>query len=324
MKYSLKTIKTCPVCQSDKALVLYSDIRDNIGSEIDFLVMKCQACSHAYTTPLPDENYYTEYYSDNYYSYNVDIQVNNNKLKFRIKRWLYQSSQSNLVYKLLSKPIIKQTAIYPTFKQNGKILYIGCGNGAFLSFMKSIGWQTYGVEISSKAVEIARNNGHEVLEGVLNHANYPSDFFDSITLNNVLEHIAEPTELLKEIYRILKPGGEIIVCVPNFAAHSSRLFKQYWSGLLVPEHLQHFNQKSLEKALKDNGFVDVNIKGVFRKILRNNLLQYIKLNSNHKGLKYIYVKTLFLMLVSIILFPLAFIKLGRNLCMFITLTAYKN
>lgn len=324
MKYSSKNIERCPVCQSKITEVLYSDIKDRIGSEIKFSVMKCQTCSHAFTSPLPDEKYYNDYYSDSYYSYNIDIQKNNNKLKFKIKRWLYQASQTNLIYKLISRPIVRQTAIYPTIKRNGKMLDVGCGNGAFLSFMKSIGWKTYGVEISSKAVEFARNNGHEVFSGNVTDANYPSDFFDSITLNNVLEHIAEPSELMKEVYRILKPSGELIICVPNFSAYSSILFKQFWAGLLIPEHLQHFNQKSLEKIVNSVGFENIAVKGIFRKILKNNLQSYLRVDHNGKDLRFIYGKTLVLMLVSFLLFPLSFTKLGQNLCMFISLTARKN
>ena len=320
----MKKITQCPICGSSRFEILYSDIDDYIGRNAKFSVCKCNDCSHAFTSPLPDENYINEYYSDNYYSYNVDIGNYNQKIKFRIKRWLYLSAQKNLIYRLISKPIVQQTAIFPQYIPNGKILDVGCGNGSFLSFMKDIGWCTYGTEISQKAVDEALKNGHDVFAGSITEANYPSNNFDTVTLNNVLEHISEPALLLREIYRILKPGGELIICVPNFSSFSRKIFETYWAGLLVPEHLHHFTSDSLKKLVSSSGYENILIKGIYRKILRQNLKSYTSYNKFGMQLCIVYMKTYLLMIGSLILFPLAFTKIGMDLCMFITLCARKG
>lgn len=99
MNYSNQPIELCPVCKSKNTEVLYSDIQDRrIKSDIKFAVMKCKNCSHSFTTPLPENKYYNDYYSDSYYSYNIDINKNNNKIKFCIKKWLYQSSHKNTLF----------------------------------------------------------------------------------------------------------------------------------------------------------------------------------------------------------------------------------
>ena len=324
MNNFLINIYQCPICGSDKIEELYSNIDDKIGRNFKFSVVKCKTCSHAFTNPLPNTKYVCDYYSDSYYSYNVDIPRFNRRIKFRIKRWLYQSSHNNLIYRLISKLIIRQTAIFPVYKPNGKILDIGCGNGTFLSFMKDIGWRTFGTEISQKAVDNALKNGHNVFLGNISDANYSDEYFDVVTLNNVLEHIPEPVRLLKEIYRILKPGGELIICVPNFSSFSRKIFNKYWDALVIPEHLHHFTSESLKRLAEVSGFNNIFIKGIFRKILWYNLKAYKKQNKMSAHLIIVYIKTLILMVGSLFFFPLIFLKIGLNLCLFITLSAHKG
>lgn len=322
MNYNYLKINVCPVCKSTNVKELYHNITDKLDINNSFSVLSCKDCTHAFTSPVPDSNYLIDYYSDKYYSYNIDISANNKKLKFKIKRWLYKSSNNNLIYRLIAKPIIRQTAIFPKYKSNGKLLDIGCGNGAFLSFMKEIGWNTFGIEISQKAVDIASLNGHNIFTGNLLDAKYPDNYFDVITLNNVLEHLSNPTTEIEEINRILKPKGELIICVPNFSSFSSRIFKNNWLGLIVPEHLQHFTHKSLELSLNNNGFNNISTKGIYRKILLSNIRSYPK---NNKFLLFnVYTKVLALSLLTLFIFPFLFIKAGINFCMFITTTAYKN
>lgn len=323
MKYNYHKIERCPVCKSTNISELYHDIDDKLDTNNCFSLFSCIDCTHAFTSPAPDSKYLSDYYSDLYYSYNVDISSNNKKLKFRIKRWLYESSNKNKLYRLIAKPIILQTAIFPKQIAYGKILDIGCGNGAFLSFMKEIGWLTFGIEISQKAVDIATQNGHKIFAGNLIDAKYPDNYFDVITLNNVMEHLLNPSEELKEINRILKPKGEIIICVPNFSSLGSKLFKENWIALLIPEHLHHFSEKSLRKTVENNSFKNVKIKGIFRKLIVNNIIYYIKINTSLES-KWVAIKAIGLMLCTFILSPLLFFKIGVNFCPFITLTAYKK
>lgn len=190
--------------------------------------------------------------------------------------------------------------------------------------MKEIGWQTYGVEISSKAVDIAMKNGHNVFLGNISDANYPDDFLDAITLNNVLEHISDPVFLLNETFRMLKRSRELIINVPNFSSFSRRLFSQYWLGLKVPEHLQHYTIKSLKRNVDNNKYKNIVIKGIYRKILWQNLQDYLNQNKMNKHTNIIYLKILILMFLSLLLSPLVLTKIGRNLCMFIAINARKG
>ncbi len=99
----------------------------------------------------------------------------------------------------------------------GRLLDIGCAMGAFLSIARDNGWQCHGVERSAYAASVARqrHSGIEIFAGRLRDKGYPSGFFDVITMWDVIEHLPDPLEELKEVRRILKPGGLLLVNTPN-------------------------------------------------------------------------------------------------------------
>jgi len=316
----------CPVCKSKKIEICYTDIYNLTVSPDRFSVLKCTECSHAFTFPVPDLNSITHFYGEDYYSYNVNIDEFNNKTKFRIKKWLYTSDNRNLPSRVLRKIIGNQIAIFPDIKKSDeklKILDIGCGNGAFLSFMKALNLETYGVEISSKAIEIARRNGHQVLMGTIEDALFPDDFFDIITMNNVLEHLQDPLSALKKLNRFLKPGGELIICVPNFNSLSRKAFGKVWDGLAIPWHFHHFSMKSLKKATESVNFINSEEKYIYRDIIRSSLINYSGRNKKDFNYYSLFMKGIGLHALSYIIFPLFFFKIGKKSCPFITLHSYK-
>ncbi len=161
-------------------------------------------------------------------------------------------------------------------EENGRLLDIGCGNGAFLDLMRTYGWRTYGTEISKDAAERARELDLEVFGGELKDANYPSKYFDVIVINQVLEHVHSPKEILLECNRIIKKDGVLIIGVPNFDCFDGRLFKGNWSSLQIPRHLYHFTPHSLKMYLKSTGFEIERIK--YDSIFKQYLPGYIKTN----------------------------------------------
>jgi 2-polyprenyl-3-methyl-5-hydroxy-6-metoxy-1,4-benzoquinol methylase len=129
----------------------------------------------------------------------------------------------------------------------GKLLDVGCGNGSFLAFMKSLGWDVEGVEPDPKAAEIARSSLQvKVLASSLESAQFPSEHFEAVTLAHVLEHVHDPIALLKECRRVLKPGGTIVVRTPNLSSLGYRFFRGSWVGLETPRHLFLFNPHTLK------------------------------------------------------------------------------
>lgn len=131
---------------------------------------------------------------------------------------------------------------------------LGCGTGSFLLAMKRRGFKTFGVDVSKNACEIARKNGVEVLNGKLDDQIFQARYFDVITLWHVFEHLHNPASTLKEISRILKKDGILVIEVPNIDNFSFSLFKKYYFHLDLPRHLHHWSPKTIEMILNKNGF----------------------------------------------------------------------
>lgn len=84
-------------------------------------------------------------------------------------------------------------------------------------------WETFGVEVSKTAVENAKNFGFNVFHGELHEANYSANFFDVIIASEILEHLYDPRKLVREVYRILRPGGLFWATTPSSRGLSSLL-----------------------------------------------------------------------------------------------------
>ncbi|MBF4472768.1 class I SAM-dependent methyltransferase [Flavobacterium sp. HJJ] len=125
----------------------------------------------------------------------------------------------------------------------GFILDIGAGTGEFLAVAGKDGWKTMGTEPSDKAKAIAKNKGVNFVE---NTSELESHSFDIISMWHVLEHVPNLEEQIKELKRLLKPTGTLIVAVPNFKSFDARHYGNFWAAYDVPIHFWHFSKKAIE------------------------------------------------------------------------------
>jgi len=126
----------------------------------------------------------------------------------------------------------------------GRILDIGAGVGDFLSVCKNDGWQTIGIEPSDKAKAIAKNKGVSFVE---NLSELESNSFDVITMWHVLEHVPDLENQIKELKRLIKPIGTVIIAVPNFKSYDASYYSNFWAAYDVPIHLWHFSKTAIKK-----------------------------------------------------------------------------
>jgi 2-polyprenyl-3-methyl-5-hydroxy-6-metoxy-1,4-benzoquinol methylase len=132
----------------------------------------------------------------------------------------------------------------------GRILDIGAGVGDFLMVCENDGWQTIGIEPSDKAKSIARNKGVSFVE---NLSELESNSFDIITMWHVLEHVPDLDNQIKELKRLIKPLGIIIIAVPNFKSYDANYYGKFWAAYDVPIHLWHFSKTAIQKLFaKEN------------------------------------------------------------------------
>ena len=145
----------------------------------------------------------------------------------------------------------------PDFVKEGLMLDIGCSYGSFMYEMKHLGWKVKGIEMNTKAAEFGINKlGLDI--AVKNVEELDALYkFDVITLRMTLEHFYFPLEVLKKTYKLLKPTGELIILVPNFAGIEQKIYKKFGYNLHLPVHITHFTPKTLKKHLEASGFKEI-------------------------------------------------------------------
>ncbi|NJM05091.1 class I SAM-dependent methyltransferase [Candidatus Gracilibacteria bacterium] len=136
----------------------------------------------------------------------------------------------------------------------GRILDVGCATGIFLDGMRRLGWQVQGIEPTHSAAQYARTRfALDVFEGRLEDAQLPSGSFDAITLWDVLEHVHEPRPILAELARLLRPGGLLVLSLPNPDSLEAAFFGPHWLGWDLPRHLNLFRPLQLRHHLAQHG-----------------------------------------------------------------------
>lgn len=135
----------------------------------------------------------------------------------------------------------------------GSVLDVGCGPGFFLSGLRP-GWKKYGVEISETAAAIAENWA-SIHKGTLETADFKAGQFDVIVLHHVIEHLPDPIATMRNIRRILRNGGHLIVGTPDFDSGCARRFGANYRLLQDTTHISLFTADSLYRLLRDLGFI---------------------------------------------------------------------
>jgi 2-polyprenyl-3-methyl-5-hydroxy-6-metoxy-1,4-benzoquinol methylase len=160
---------------------------------------------------------------------------------------------------LLAVPRVRLHAGYglllvPPARPDGSLLDIGCGNGRFLAVMRTLGWRVHGIEPDERSAELARRSSGAPIHAELDDDLYPPSQFDVITMNHVLEHVADPVPLLRRCFRLCRHGGLIGIVVPNWRALGHRLFGRHWYALDAPRHAIMYERRTLEGILETAGF----------------------------------------------------------------------
>jgi SAM-dependent methyltransferase len=149
----------------------------------------------------------------------------------------------------------KFSLIQGVIKEGDVVLDVGCATGGFLKVLEYNRVFGYGVEISDFAAGYAREkNFLRVITGDLIGVEFPSTFFDAVTMWDVLEHLPNPLEVLKDIYRILKPKGFLIIETLNIDSWNARIMKDQWPLYSPPYHLFYYSARTLEGILQSCGF----------------------------------------------------------------------
>jgi 2-polyprenyl-3-methyl-5-hydroxy-6-metoxy-1,4-benzoquinol methylase len=220
--------------------------------EEEFILVKCNTCDLIYLNPRPTAEKILELYLQNYAP---NAKESNYDDITRVESG----------WKKALKPIwyrINGTLPVSQFSIKGRFLDVGCGRGDTLEKAKNMGAEVYGVELNSQSVQICMKKGFDVTCGTLEEVNYPSNFFDTVWMSQVIEHLPHPVGTLREIVRILKPGGRLYIFSPNAGSYIANLFGKYWHGWYAPFHFFIFTEKTLVRLVEKAGLMVETIKTV--------------------------------------------------------------
>jgi 2-polyprenyl-3-methyl-5-hydroxy-6-metoxy-1,4-benzoquinol methylase len=231
MSLSIIHYTACPVCEN-KNLRDVMVCKDFTVSHQSFSILECATCSTRFTQHVPAQESIGPYYqSEAYISHSDTSKGLISKLYKLARRYTLQKKAKN----------VKRVSGL----ENGKLLDIGCGTGAFLHAMQTAGWQVTGLEPDSGARSLAfQLHGLQVQDSQQLYS-LPSGEYDVITLWHVLEHIHDLHEYMQQIVRLLKPNGTVIIAVPNYTCKDAQHYQGFWAAYDVPRHLYHFTPKSM-------------------------------------------------------------------------------
>lgn len=222
----------CPFCGGSKHLLLHR--------EDSLQMVRCSSCRFIYLNPRPTSRSLLRFYQD----------------------YLPEDESSVEAWQRMMQSIFQKAAnLIERYKKRGRLLDVGAGFGFFLSEMRGRGWEVVGVEISQKAIDHAKHClGLTVCPGPLERIAFPESDFDVVSGFYVIEHLPDPMAFLKECYRILKPGGLLLLRYPHttpiknllrFFGIENRLYD-------LPAHLSDFSPEMIQQCLEKAGFKEWN------------------------------------------------------------------
>jgi SAM-dependent methyltransferase len=236
------------MCGCGKYTLLFRDHnrRDNINCSGTYV--QCKGCSLVYLQDRPPWKEIVKFYS----SMDEDQTANAGEL-----RRLAEASVSK--WKQLLRKIRFRPHSWPLeFVPQGtkKLLDLGCGSGAKLFEFVRRGYEVWGVDVGEDTIRLCKEllpEGH-FIQGELQDTDLPDGYFDYIRIDNALEHVPNPKEVIVECRRLLRGGGQLMVYVPHGRSISMRFMKGNSISAWIPFHLQLFTRKSLRRLLEDAGF----------------------------------------------------------------------
>lgn len=261
----------CPNCGSDQSTPARKGRDWVLDPSRTITIVKCDACGLHFTNPRPTEAHLPAYYSADYQPYNRHEKKDRAGIaqatRDVVLRWAYGSPSkkpgalgSGIAKLITSMQPAENFGFGVPYHGQGRILDFGCASGRFIARMQSLGWDATGIDFTEDSVAPARKQGLKVVCGTLPHPDLAPASFDVVTLRAALEHVHSPVGTLHEVYKLLAPGGKVVIQVPNYDCWELDYFGDAAQILNLPRHLTHFTVDTLTDTLKRAGFTNVQVE----------------------------------------------------------------
>jgi 2-polyprenyl-3-methyl-5-hydroxy-6-metoxy-1,4-benzoquinol methylase len=240
-------------------------LRQALKIDDAFSLVRCEDCGLVATFPPVSSTEIGRYYPASYYG------DNNRRFNALLEGLIpfFRNRRARAIEKFVPK---------------GRILDVGCGRGILPALMRERGWEAHGLEFSETSARHARDELRlPVFVGDFLGSSYADSSFDTVVLWHVLEHVPDPVATIRRARQILKPGGLLVIAVPNFESLQARFAGRHWFHLDVPRHYHHFGLAVLRRLLTSNGF---SILDVSHLSLEYNPYGWIQSLLNKLGFRY--------------------------------------
>jgi SAM-dependent methyltransferase len=213
---------------------------DRYGYPGTFTLLRCVGCGHATLQGNFSPELLCNLYSNYYPRATFDLdQFQPHREKAGLELWLAGEKSSPFRW----------------VPRNVRVLDIGCGFGESLGYHRERGCDVYGVEADENIRRVAERFGFNVHVGLFEPEAYEADYFDIVTMSQVIEHVTSPIQTLRGIAKVLKLGGLAILSTPNASGWGVWLFGRRWINWHAPYHLQFFTIDSMRIAAEQAGLV---------------------------------------------------------------------
>ena len=276
----------CPLCESTDYNILFNDKNRRKDTNCFGTYVQCKECSLVYLQERPQRETIIKFYSSH-----LDGQIVNAALsdhqelwrpgKMQIPRW------KNLLRKVRFRPHSWPTESVP--QGSNRLLDVGCGTGVKLIEFAQRGYEVWGADVGNDSIRLCSEmlpQGH-FIQGELQDCNFPNDYFDYIRIDNTLEHVFNPREVIMQCRRLLCHGGKIFIYVPHGRSLSMRIMKGDSISSWIPFHQQLFTRRSLYRLMTEAGFRNIRIFGYYpASWLPASITQWEKGRFNTRGNDY--------------------------------------
>ena len=234
---------TCPACEApldSTPRLRGADLLHGLPGRFDVVV--CGACGTGRTLPQVASGDLGALYPGSYNAYALPRARLARAAATGLFRWRY--------WRALRRPPLRALA-----ERSGRLLDVGSGRGDLGLVLAERGWRVTGLEPSADACDEARSRGVATECGTLESSTEALEGeYDAVVFQHSLEHVAEPALDLATALELVRPGGLLIVSVPNFGCSQARRFTTDWFHLDLPRHRTHLTPRGLEILLRRSGF----------------------------------------------------------------------
>src|SRR4051812_42549858 len=203
----------CQICGGPMTIHLTKMHDDRYGYPGSFDMHRCSACGHVCVMCMFSAAELSRLYTNYYPRANFDIKNHRIPRESRgVRSWL--SGEKSAAFRWVPHGV--------------RVLDIGCGLCETLAYHAARGCDAYGVEADENVGRIAEHFRYKVHVGLFDATKFQADFFDYVTLDQVIEHVDDPQRVMRGVAHVLKPGGTAIVSTPNPEGWGVRLFGRKW------------------------------------------------------------------------------------------------